>query len=457
MKKDKRTDLVATSGERFTYVLYYFGQLIFYMIVTSFLQLFLNNIAIPAAIIGTIMIITKVWDAVNDPIFGVIVDKANLKGGKYIPWLRISVFCIPVATVLIFCIPSDISLQLKVILAAGAYILWDTSYTLADVPIYALPTTMTNNITERDKMYINSKFTVFIGGLLATIAVPILFPKIGWPMTIIILSILGMLTTVPIAFKAKERFFTEVANPSFKELMRYLARNKYLLIYHGALILVSLSSTASPVQSFFAIHNLGSTDYIATIALIASVPMILAVFAARPLLKRFDKIYIAIFCILASSAIGIIMYFVGYANLTVLFALIAVRAVFGAMSVVLVAMFSADCAEYGNYVTGERAQGVAFSIQTFTAKITAALSSAICMFLLAIFGFIEGENVQQSAYTISAIWSLYTWVPVITAVLAALLLGFGYKLRQKDVAYMIRVNTGELTKEEAASLMSRSY
>jgi len=457
MKKTGREDLVATRGERSTYVLYYFGQLIFYMTVTGFLQLFLTNIAIPAAIVGTILIITKVWDAINDPIFGVIVDKVNLKKGKYIPWLRLSVYLIPITTILIFCIPAGLSLQVKIILAAGAYILWDTSYTFADVPIYALPTSMTGNIDERDRMYINSKFTAFIGGLLATIAVPILYPQIGWPLTVIILSVLGFLTTLPIAYKAKERFFTEAENPSFTELMRYIIRNKYLLIYTGALILISLSGTASPVQAFFAIHNLGGAEYISIIALIATVPMILAVFAAKPLLNRIDKVKIAIFCILASPVIGIIMYFVGYENLTVLYALIAVRAIFGAMSVVLMAMFTADCAEFGNYITGDRAQGVAFSIQTFTAKVTAAISSAICMFLLSIFGFVAGENVPQSDFTKAAIWSLYTWVPVITAVLAALLLAFGYKLRQKDVAVMIRVNKGELTREDAASQMTRSY
>ena len=456
MKKDGE-QLIATRGERYTYVLYYFGQLIFYMIVTSFLQLYLTNIAIPAAVIGTIFIVAKVWDAVNDPIFGVIVDKVNLKKGKYIPWLRISVFAIPISTILIFCIPSSLSLQVKIILAVATYVLWDTSYTLADVPIYALPTAMTSNIGERDKMYINSKFTAFIGGLLVAIAVPILFPAVGWPVTVIILSILGFLTTFPIAFKAKERFFTETQNPSFMDLIRYLMKNKYLLIYHGALILVSLSNTASPVQSFFAIHNLGSTDYIATIAMVATVPMILAVFLARPLLNRFDKVYIAIFCILAAPLTGIVMFFVGYENLLVLYGFIAIRAIFGAMSVVLVAMFSADCAEFGNYVSGDRAQGVSFSIQTFTAKITAALSSAICMYLLSIVGFVEGEDVQQAASTIAAIWSLYTWVPVITAVLAAALLAFGYKLRQKDVAYMVLVNKGELSKEDAASKMSRSY
>jgi len=417
----------------------------------------LTDIAIPAAVIGTIFLVTRVWDAINDPIFGVIVDKVNLKSGRYIPWLRISVFAIPITTILIFCIPSDLSLQVKIILAVGAYMLWDTSYTLADVPIYALPTCMTSNIGERDGMYINSKFTAFIGGLVATIAVPILYPSIGWPLAVIVLGILGFLTTFPIAFKAKERFYTEPQNPSFMDLIRYLGRNRYLLIYFGALILVSLSGTASPVQGFFAIHNLGGPEYISVIALIATVPMILAVFVAKPLLNKLDKVHIAIFCILASPAIGILMYFIGYDNLMVLYLMIAIRAIFGAMSVVLMAMFTADCAEFGNYITGDRAQGVTFSIQTFTAKVTAAISSAICMFLLSMFGFIEGANVQQSESTIAAIWSLYTWVPAITAVLAAALLAVGYKLRQKDVAYMIQVNKGELTSEEAATKMSRKY
>ena len=457
MKTNNNTDLIATTGERSTYVMYYFGQLIFYIIVTSFFQLFLTNIGISAAIVGTILIITKVWDAVNDPIFGVIVDRVNLKKGKYTPWLRISSVLIPITTVLIFCIPSGLSLTVKIILAVVTYVLWDTSYTFADVPIYVLPTTMTSNTGERDRMYINSKLTAFIGGLIATIAIPILYPAVGWPIAVALLAVIGMATMLPIGFKARERFFIEDENPSFKELMKYLVRNKYLLIYHGALIVLALANTASPVQAFFAIHCLGGPEYISVIAMIATVPMIVAVIIAKPLLNRFDKVYIAMACILASSLLGVVMYFTGYDNLIVLYALIALRAIFGAMSVVLVAMFTADCAEYGNYVTGERAQGVTFAIQTFTAKITAAISSAICMFLLGIFGFVSGDNVPQSARTVTAIWNLYTWVPLITGVLAVLLLAFGYKLRQKDVAYMIGVNKGELSPEEAALQMSRTY
>jgi len=457
MAKGKGFDLVTSSGERFSYILYYGGIIIYYMIVTSFLQLYLTNIGIPAAIIGTIFLITRIWDAVNDPIFGVIVDKVNLKKGKYLPWIRISTFLIPLTTILIFSIPADFSLQVKILMAVGSYMLWDTAYTLADAPIYSLATAMTSHIDERNRLYINAMITTFIGGLLATVAVPLMFPAIGWPATVAILSVLGISSMLPVGFKAKERFVVKDQNPSFGDLMRYVVRNKYLLIYHGALIIVSLAGTASPVQAFFAIHHLGGTEYISIIALISTIPMVVAVFVVKALINKFDKVYLAVACLLGGGLTGVLMYFVGYGNLMVLYALIALRAVFGATNIVLIAMFTADCAEYGNFVTGDRAMGVTFAIRAFTAKITAAISSAVCMFLLGIFGFVEGENVVQSETAVAAIWSLFTWVPIVSGAVAAALLAVGYKLRQKDVAFMVSVNKGEMTREEAVAQMSRKY
>ena len=71
-----------TFGERFLYGLYAFGAILSYYAIYSYLQLYLTDIGISAAAVGVIFIIAKVWDAVNDPMFGVIVDKANLKGGS---------------------------------------------------------------------------------------------------------------------------------------------------------------------------------------------------------------------------------------------------------------------------------------------------------------------------------------------------------------------------------------
>jgi len=64
------------------------GQGIVNVFVTSFLQLHLTNIGITAYLVGIMFLLTRVWDAVNDPIFGAIIDKTNLKSGKLLPWLR---------------------------------------------------------------------------------------------------------------------------------------------------------------------------------------------------------------------------------------------------------------------------------------------------------------------------------------------------------------------------------
>jgi Na+/melibiose symporter-like transporter len=101
-----------------------------------------------------VALITKVWDAINDPIFGMIMDNVNFKKGKFLPWLRISVIAIPVATILLFTIPTGIPMMAKIIWATLAYMLWDTAYTLCDVPIFGIVTTMT--IDQKERISLNS-------------------------------------------------------------------------------------------------------------------------------------------------------------------------------------------------------------------------------------------------------------------------------------------------------------
>jgi len=117
-------------------------------------------------------------------------------------------------------------------------------------------------------------------------------------------------------------------------------------------------------------------------------------------------------------------------------------------------MFTADCAEYGHFVTGERAQGMAFSIQTFTAKITLAVSGAISMFLLGAVGFAEGEGAVQTQETVAWLWRMYTVIPVIAGLASFLILLLFYRLRDRDVSVMMKANSGEITREEALSQLS---
>lgn len=118
-----------TKREKISYGLYFMGQNVFYGLI-GYMTTYFTDIGITAALVAIVALITKVWDAINDPIFGMIMDKVNFKKGKFLPWLRMSVIAIPVATILLFIIPTGIPMMAKIIWATLAYMLWDTAYTM---------------------------------------------------------------------------------------------------------------------------------------------------------------------------------------------------------------------------------------------------------------------------------------------------------------------------------------
>lgn len=113
-----------TKREKFSYGMYFMGQNVFYGLI-GYMTTYFTDIGITAALVAVVALITKVWDAINDPIFGMIMDKVHFKKGKFLPWLRISVIAIPVSTILLFVIPTGIPLVAKLIWATLAYMLWD--------------------------------------------------------------------------------------------------------------------------------------------------------------------------------------------------------------------------------------------------------------------------------------------------------------------------------------------
>ena len=108
-----------------------------------------------------------------------IMDKVHFKKGKFLPWLRMSVIAIPVSTILLFVIPTGIPLVAKVIWATLAYMLWDTAYTLCDVPIFGIVTTMT--LDQKERVSLNSIGRIFaiFAGIVTGILLPLVRQSLG--------------------------------------------------------------------------------------------------------------------------------------------------------------------------------------------------------------------------------------------------------------------------------------
>ena len=104
---DKHPGYMTTFKERLSYWTYFIGQNIYYNITAAFISTYLAMQGVNLAKVAIVLLIVKIWDAVNDPIFGFIFDKVKFKNGqKSLPWLRISTALIPIVTIILFSIPS---------------------------------------------------------------------------------------------------------------------------------------------------------------------------------------------------------------------------------------------------------------------------------------------------------------------------------------------------------------
>ena len=464
---------MTTFKERLSYWTYFIGQNVYYNITAAFISTYLVMQGISPVWSGLVLLIVKVWDAINDPIFGYIFDKVQFKNGqKSLPWLRISVLLIPIVTILLFSIPGGMSELGKLIWFGVAYLLWDTVYTLTDVPAYAMLNTMTDSLEERNLLL--SVNRVFSGGgvVIYGVVLPLLISEqvgMSASMAIAIMSIFSALTMVPLCVNCKERNYKpgqEDENFSPRQMMRYLGSNKYLLTYYGGYMATDALKTSAAVLLFVSFYLFGDSLFSIVLNFLNMVPGVFAAMLMPTLLKKCDKFKTLFLCNIVNIILGLLIYFLGYENKILFLVLTCIRTIPMSIVGILAFMFTPDCAEYGQYKTGINAKGITFAIQTFSVKITGAVSSALALFLLGCFSWVSVEaesfeelaakGIQQSEAALNGLWIVYALVPVIGMIISTFFY-LGYKLNDKDVQIMAKCNSGEITREEAEAQLSRKY
>ena len=471
--KNKHPEYMTTPRERVSYWTYFVGQNIYYNITAAFISTYLAMQGIPLAKVAMVLLIVKVWDAVNDPIFGFIFDKVKFKNGqKSLPWLRIAVALIPVVTIILFAIPSGLSETGKLWWFGIAYVLWDTVYTLTDVPAYSMLTTMTDNLQERNTLLAVNR--VYSGGgvLIYGVVLPFLIGEsvgLSASWAVAILSIFSALTMIPLCVNCKERNYKpgdEEENFTPKQMFRYLKSNKYLLIYYAGYCFTDALKTSGAVLLFVSFYLFGNSSYSILLNILNMVPGVFAAMIMPRLLRRFDKFKTLFWCNIANILLGLVIWFAGYGNTAFFLVMTVIRCIPMSIVGILNYMFTPDCAEYGEYVSGISAKGITFAIQTFSVKITSAISSSLALFLLGLFQWVTVEaesfaelaelGIRQSAGALNGLWIVYALVPVIGMMISTVFYLF-YKLNDKDVQIMAACNAGRITREEAEKQLSRKY
>lgn len=459
--------------ERVSYYSYFAGQNMIYTLFNVCLTTYLLFLGIDPIKSAAVMLVVKVWDAVNDTLFGVIFDSIKFKSGKkYLPWLKISTILIPLATILTFVIPSASSETVKLVWFAVAYILWDTAYTLCDVPIFGVLTSMSQSIDERNTIQSLKSIATYAGvGITSTLSTVLISEKVGmnYGMIAVIICVIAFALMLPASYKLKERYHAEAEETfTIRRMFSYLLKNKYLLIYYVGIFFYSALNIGNAFTLYVSYYLFHSALFSIVVGAIGTVPQLLIALLLPKIIRRFDKMKVNQICLLLYVILSVITWAVGYGNIVVYIILFTIRSVPLAVVALEMFMFTPDCAEYGRFKTGTEAKGITFAVQTFMAKLTGSISGALGLFILGLesvgwkvvevssFQELEQSGVTQTPHALNMLWLIFMLIPAIGGLLAYIVWSF-YDLKDKDVQVMIDCNTGKITREEAMSKLSKKY
>ena len=476
MKPNKNPLWQTNSAERKSYYSYFFGQNMIYSMLAAYLTTYLVFKEIDPVKSGMIVTIVKIWDAVNDAIFGVIFDKIKFKSGKkYIPWLKIACALTPAATIAVFIIPSAASEIVKLVWFALAYIVWDTAYTICDVPAFGIITAMTTQIEERNTILSLKGITGGIGSAITTVLVTLFIGQtinIGYGFTAVIIAVVAAATMFPVCFKCEERNRGEDEEQfTVRSMLNYVVHNKYLLIYYIGYLFYSGAQTYTALHLLTAYYIYGNELISLITGTVAAVPQLIMALFVPKIIRKIDKFTLFKLSTIAAILLSIPVCF-ARESLVLFIVTFMLRSVPLGIIGVLSFTFTPDCAEYGQFTTGTEAKGITFAIQTFAVKLAAAISSGLGLFLLGLFNFrteFEGIDIKgfadlqaanaidlQPAGALDGLWFTYNVVPIIGLVIALGIWSL-YRLKDSDVQIMTDCNSGKITKEEAEKLLSRKY
>lgn len=453
---------------------YGFGDMsssMFWKIFSYYLPFFYSNIfGLSLAHAGTLVLVTKLYDAVSDPVMGLIADRTNTRWGKYRPYLLWIAIPFAVAGILAFFTPQTDNYTFKHVYAYVTYILMMTVYTAINVPYGAMLGVMTDDSREKSVFSSFRMFFAFIGSFIAmgsfepllklrqsilgtlpaewtladstpadwTIAVSV----IGIVCAVLfILSFVMTRERVTEAEMAKEPVkenSNETAKTSVAEDLKALVANgPWWMLLGGGIAILLFNCVRGGAAAYYFADVLG-TNAIFTLALfltVGEISQLVGVVVTVPVSEKIGKKATFLLVLVAVTVLSIIVAFLpetpaGMWALLVSQILICIA--IGINSPLLWSMF-ADVADYSELKNGRASTGLIFSSSSMAQKFGAAFGSAIVLWVLMAFGYDNAKGAVQTPEALATIKALISWIPAIGSA-AGIAIMLGYPLTDKKMS-----------------------
>lgn len=427
-----------------------FAAQLSWTMVSTYLALFYTDVfGLAPAAVALLMLIAKVWDGINDPIMGMIMEKSNSRWGKYRPFIVVGTIVLVIFTVLTFTVPNFGSTG-KLVWAYVTYICLGMSYTVENVPFNALPSRMTKDSNKINKLFPASMMGGAFGGMiLMSCTLPIVMAlgkgnqANGYQKTAALYAIVAVLLNLLVVHFCTENVDTSKKveqQVSSKELLKAVLKNKNLmLLFVYTLILMTSVMGRVGVMVYFYMYCVANPAIMGILMIIPSIAGMVTMPFAPMLMAKFGKKKVAIAGVLI-GALGLAMMFFGpYTNIPWM---ILASIVYGCYSIgspcgggLLI-----DAVDEYEAREGVRTEGLAFSLSGLMNKIGGGIGSAAGVALIGLFGYAQG--VEMTPKILTGINVGANLMPVIVMLLAIVPLAF-YNVKERS--------QGVINNDDAAS------
>ena len=430
------------------------GKDMVYALSASYTMYFYQDVlGVSATFVGLILMIARIFDAVNDPFMGILVAKTNTRWGRFRPWLFTGTVLNAVVLYALFAAP-DLSQSGLMVYFSIVYILWGVTYTMMDIPYWSMIPAVTKTSADRENLSVVGRTCAGVGSAIISMLTMFLVgvfggdsEREGFRWVALIVAVVFVIAEVLCCIFFKEDSRTEMKSAGIKEMFKALFRNDQAMIVVLTIVLINsaLYLTSNFVIYFFK-YDFGGADWKGNYTLFPTVggaAQILGMMVLYPLLRKAlsgTKVFVlSLVTAICAYVILLGVCLAGFsANLVVLFVPGVLIFACNGMLSVLTTLFLSNSVDYGQLKTGRREESVIFSMQTFVVKAASGVSvflTGIGLDIIGLQGNAEetGEIITQSAQTLMGLRLMMTVLLVIVLIIALIIFKKKFLLTDEKV------------------------
>lgn len=373
------------------------GKDIVYMLIASYLLYYYNAVlGMDSVFIGTMMMAARVFDAVNDPLMGIVVAKTHTRWGRFRPWILAGTILNAVTVYALYATPDSLSGNAQKIWLTVFYLAWGVTYTLMDIPYWSMIPAITKPGKDREGLSSLARSCAGIGDAVPTVLTMVIVPvlsagdmiadyKTGFRWWALVIAVFFVVSELICVLVVPENTGTDdhkdMKPASVSGMFRSLVKNDQAMTIVVSIIFVyaAINIVGNLILYFFQ-YDVGNTDAYSVFVGVCFATQVIIMLSFPVFRKKFSNVQIftgGFITQILGFLVILLMSFTGiYKSVTWAVLCIPGILIYGGYGIlnVLLTIFLSDTVDYGEYKNGTREESVIFSMQTFTVKLASGLA-----------------------------------------------------------------------------------